>query len=74
MPKNKYPNYIMQKVRQNLGLEDEYDISKDEKINKMTPDEVWKRICEWKGLLGFYHEHIKHWIQDIYHIKLNKEE
>jgi hypothetical protein len=37
----KYPNYIMQKVRQRLGIE-ENDTSRDADINNMSKDEVFQ--------------------------------
>lgn len=70
---NKYPNYIMQKVRQNLDLDNENDISKDAEINAMSQSEAFRRVCLWEGFLGEYHDYIKHWIEDIYMIKLDKE-
>ena len=37
-----YPDYIMQLVRQSIGLE-EYDTSKDEEINRYTHENVFRQ-------------------------------
>lgn len=50
---NKYPDYIMENVRQNLGLEKD-DTSKDDMIMQLDKEEVFNRYCEWRGLLGGY--------------------
>lgn len=65
---NKYPENIMECVRQRLGLE-KYDDSKDEEINQLLPDEVFEHVCNWNGILG-YATTIKSWIGDIYKIDL----
>lgn len=68
---NKYPEEIMGYVRSRMGM-DEYDDSKDDKINSMSPDDVFDMVCEWKGFSG-YGKTFRSWIEDIYHIKLNSE-
>ena len=60
----KYPNYIYESVRQNLG-KGQYDISVDDRINRMDSDEVFKRVCVWNNLIN-YDITIKDWIKDIY--------
>ena len=64
----KYPNYIYEAVRQNLGV-DKYDFSVDCKIDEMSHDEVLLRICIWKSIPGFDIT-IKKWIRDIYGTQL----
>lgn len=64
---NKYPEEIMEYVRQSLGLE-ESDESKDSEINEMSANEVFDYVCNWNGLIG-YADLIKSWIEDIYKIK-----
>lgn len=71
----KYEEYIMNNVRQNLGLKPN-DISKDDIINKMTKAEVFKRFLIWKGIIGFDCI-FKEAISDIYKVDLrsiDKEE
>lgn len=63
---NRYPEKIMECVRQRCGLE-KFDDSKDEEINQLSPDEVFDHVCNWNGLLG-YASIIKSWIRDIYNI------
>lgn len=63
---NRYPEEIMECVRQRWGLE-KFDDSKDEEINQLSPDEVFDHVCNWNGLLG-YASTIKSWIRDIYNI------
>lgn len=64
---NKYPDEIMEYVRQSLGL-DEDDESKDYEINEMSANEVFNYVCNWNGLIG-YADLIKSWIEDIYEIE-----
>lgn len=64
----KYPNAIMEAVRQNLGLE-ETDESMDDEIEEMSKEEVLERVCSWNGLLG-YGSTIKQWVGDIYSVIL----
>lgn len=65
---NKYSESIMECVRQRLGLE-KYDDSRDEEINRLSPDEILEHVCNWNGLIG-YASIIKSWIGDIYKLKL----
>lgn len=66
---NKYPEHIMQQVRQNLDLEED-DTNEDQYINSMGKEEIFERVCTWNGLLG-YADTIKNWIEDIYEIEIN---
>ena len=68
---NKYPDYIMEYVRQNLGL-DKYDTSEDKDINEMSKSDIFEKVCNWNNLY-WYSEYIKSWIKDIYGIDLDKE-
>ncbi len=43
---------IIDDVRENLGLE-RGDISKDDKINIMSPNEIFNRWCEWNGFINY---------------------
>ena len=68
-PTNKYPESIMENVRQRLGLE-KYDTSRDEQINEMSKNVIFSHVCNWNNLSG-YASTIKTWIKDIYDIELN---
>jgi ribosomal protein S27AE len=70
---NKYPDYIMRKIRQNMGLDDEYDTSRDDEINSMSANEAFSRVLEWGGICGYAHS-INSWIESIYHIDLASTE
>lgn len=63
-----YPNYIMEKVRQRLGLES-WDTSQDEDINSMTHMSVFDHCLNWEGMIG-YTLQIMDWVQDIYGVSL----
>lgn len=65
---NMYPEYIMQKVRQHLGLE-EYDTSRDDEINNMTHDSVFSHCLEWEGIIGYVYM-IRDLVRDIYWVTL----
>ena len=67
----KYSENIMRKVRGNLNLELD-DTSRDGEIEAMSKQEVFSRVCDWKGLID-YDSTIKSWIKQIYGIDLNKE-
>jgi len=49
---NTYPEYVMESVRQNLGLEAD-DMSMDSEINGMSKREVFARCLEWEGIIGY---------------------
>lgn len=69
---NKYPEYIMKKVRQMMNL-DENDTSKDKEINSLFKQEVFERVLNWEGIIGYSHS-LNSWIQDIFGIDLRIEE
>lgn len=64
-----YPTYIMEKVRQHLGLEPG-DTSWDDVINGSTRDAVFAHCLEWEGIIG-YDITIRDWIRDIYGVTLS---
>lgn len=70
---NRYPEHIMQTLRKRLGLVSRDDTSRDNEINKYTPNEAFEEMCNWEGILG-YANTIKGWIKDIYGIDLDKVE
>ena len=63
-----YPNYIMEKVRQYLGVES-YDISRDEQIGAMSRNSVLDACLEWEGIIGYGYT-IRDWIKEIYGVTL----
>ena len=67
-PAPAYPDNIMQKVRQHIGLES-YDTSRDAEINSMSHDSVFQHCLEWEGIIG-YDLAISYWIRDIYGVSL----
>lgn len=67
---NRYPEYIMKKLRQQLGLESD-DTSRDTEINIYSGNEAFEGILEWEGICG-YTELLKMWIKDIYDVDLNE--
>ncbi|ANB49366.1 MULTISPECIES: hypothetical protein [Bacillus] len=66
----KYPNSIIQYVRQREGL-DKKDGSMDKEILEMTSSEVFRDVLAWNGLLGGWDHIIKDWIKSIYGINLD---
>ena len=65
---NKYPEYIMRKLRQRRGLEED-DTSEDSDIGTLSPSEAFDEVCNWEGLIG-YSSTIKRWIEDIYGVEI----
>lgn len=59
-----YPDYIMESVRQRLGLEP-YDTSRDDEINSMPHNAIFDHCLEWEGIIGYGYT-IRNWIMDIY--------
>ena len=64
-----YPNYIMEKVRQHLGLE-HWDSSRDSEINNMSHDSILDHCLEWEGIIGYGYQ-IRDWVEDIYGVTLS---
>lgn len=52
VPKRRYSNFIMEAVRQNMGL-DEDDTSMDDEIMEMDGEEIVTRWLEWNGIIGY---------------------
>lgn len=65
-----YPEYILKKLRQREGLEPN-DTSMDDMLNGLSPEIVFKEVCDWEGMIG-YSSSILGWIEDIYGIDLNQ--
>lgn len=66
----KYDMYIMEMLRQRLGLEED-DTSLDDLIASYTPNEVFEEVLIWKGIIGFG-SMIRDIIKDVYAIDLDK--
>lgn len=66
---NKYPGYIMRKLRQRRGLEPD-NVSSDEILNNFSPQQAFKEVLSWEGLIN-WDETIKEWINDIYGINID---
>ena len=43
---------IIDDVRENIGV-DRGDMSKDDEINSMSPNEIFDRWCEWNGFINY---------------------
>ena len=69
---NKYPEYILKKLRQRNGM-DENDKESDDEFNKCDPQYVFKEVCSWEGLSGGWDNQIKGWIEDIYGINIDEK-
>lgn len=65
-----YPNYIIKKLRNRLG-EDENDSSVDDEILSLSKNEVFSHVLKWDGLLGSWDYEIKRYVNDIYGINLD---
>lgn len=60
---------IIDDVRENLGLE-RGDISKDDRINGMSPNEIFNRWCEWNGFIN-YSKMFRAVISSVYGIEID---
>jgi hypothetical protein len=64
-----YSYAVMSRVRQQLGLDDENDTSKDSQIKIMSKSEIFDRCLKWEGIIGFDYQ-ILSWINDIWKVEL----
>lgn len=62
-----YSDSVMQNLRQQLGLEDPYDTSRDEEIMHMSKLSAFEGCLVWEGIIG-YGRIIIGFLQDIYGI------
>lgn len=69
----KYPEYIMEAVRQNwFGLE-KNDASKDAMIEEMDPADVFGGWLNWEGIIG-YTGNILDVVETIYNCSFDTRE
>ena len=68
-----YNEDIMEAVRQSLGLEED-DISADDEIMDMDRAEVFKRYCQWNGLLGSWYDTLLEVVENIYDVELEERD
>lgn len=64
-----YPEYIIRKLREFNGL-DEEDLSRDEEFQQLPPEEVLDQVLSFEGIIGYSYG-ILHWIQSIFKVKLH---
>lgn len=67
----RYPENIMKRCRQRLGL-DEDDTSRDDEINLLSPKEAFEECLIWEGIIG-YGDTILGWVEDIFEVKLDED-
>lgn len=68
----KYPEHLVNKVRQNLDLE-KGDTSMDDTILNFTRSTFLNRVLLWEGFIG-YGTTIREWVGDVYGIELGSNE
>lgn len=68
-----YNDDIMEAVRQSLGLEED-DVSADDEIMDMDRAEVFKRYCQWNGLLGNWYDTLLEVVENIYDVELEERD
>lgn len=47
------PHRILGDIRQNLGAEDPNDTSQDNRINRMSADQLFDCWCNWNGFINW---------------------
>ena len=62
---NQYPDYIVEKVMENLDCSREF-------VLQMKPFDVFNSVLCYEGIIG-YSRYIRKWINDIYNMDLEKE-
>ena len=65
----KYPEHLVEYVRQNMDLEKD-DTSMDQEILEMDKDEFFARVCHWNGFIN-YSNTIKSWVEDVWQVILD---
>ena len=65
---NRYPENIMQRCRERLGLEPD-DTSRDSEINIYSPREAFDECCNWEGLIC-WGDTLLGWVEDCFGIEL----
>lgn len=68
----KYPYHIMKRVRQTFALEPD-DTSMDGEINSMSRMEVFAKVLEWEGIIGYEYSIID-WVESIFKVDLGEED
>lgn len=68
----KYPEYIMRKLRQRIDLEPT-DTSEDDEIMKYSKNQAFNEVCSWEGFVN-WGSAIQGWIEDIYDIDFSELE
>lgn len=68
MKDNRYPEHIMQMLRQRRNLEP-LDTREDNSINALSPSEAFSEVLLWEGFDGYDYK-IKSWIWDIFGVHL----
>lgn len=67
---NKFPDPIMRKLRERLGLE-AGDTTRDAEINRYGKFDAFCEVCNWEGIVD-YGFTIAGWINDIFDIDLRE--
>lgn len=67
--KRTYGSEVMETVRQCLGLEED-DMSEESYIMAMDKKDVFRKYCEWNGLLGSWSEKLLNIVEEIYGIQI----
>lgn len=65
---NKYPENIMKRCREAMGLEED-DTSRDVVINTYSPAEAFNACCNWEGLIG-WGDTLLSFVEDCFGIEL----
>ena len=60
---NKFPEYIMHKLRQREGLEYN-DPSKDAVLNNYSSKDAFSEVLAWEGFIGNWSDQIIGWLRD----------
>ena len=68
----KYPLHLKRKVREHAFDLDEHDITKDDRIEEMSSQILFRHVCRYEGLLGSYSEIIMDWVHDIFDVDLRE--
>lgn len=73
---SRYPLHLVKNVRySHFNLDDdENDTSRDFEIQMMSPNDFFRSVCEYNGLLGSNASNILSWVHRIYGVDLRKIE
>lgn len=68
-PTERLSEYFLGHIRQRMGAGDKNDKSCDDKVNRLTNNELFEEWLNWEGILG-YDRTLRNLVEQIYGVEL----